>query len=78
MWPIACVTDVTGEGWDGMAERKQSVQIVREGEEVTIEFQSGGWKATTVTIDSFNGIASVTALQDGIRVHTQLVNLRRD
>lgn len=61
-----------------MVERKQSVQVVREGEEVTITFQNGGWKATEITIGSHGGIATVTALQDGIRVHSQLVNLRRD
>lgn len=70
--------DATGEEWVSMAERTQQVQIVREGETVTIECRNSGWKPTTITITSHEGIASVEAVQDGIRVRAQLVNLRRD
>lgn len=61
-----------------MSERKQSVQVVREGETVTIEFRNGDWKPTTVTVASHDGIATVEAVQDGIRLQAQLVDLRRD
>ena len=61
-----------------MAERQQLVHVVREGESVTIKFENGNWKRSEVTISTFDGIATVEATQDGIRVQAQLLNLRRD
>lgn len=61
-----------------MAERRLSAQVVREGEEVVISFASAGWKDSELRVTTLNGILKVEALQDGIRIGTELLNLRRN
>lgn len=61
-----------------MAERKQSLRLVREGEEATLHFENSKWKKSEIRITTFDGIVAIEAIQDGIRVQAQLLNLRRE
>ena len=60
-----------------MAERKQSVFMVREGEKVTIIFQNGGWIPSELVVTNEGGIVNVAGKQDGLIVQAQFLNLRR-
>lgn len=60
-----------------MAERKQSVLMVREGEEVTIKFENAAWLPSELVVTNEGGIVNVAGKQDGLTVQAQFLNLRR-
>ncbi len=59
--------------------RRQTVQMVRDGDEVVIEMSRlGDWTPATVKVIVRNGIATLVVTQGEISLASQLVKLRKD
>lgn len=62
-----------------LAARRQTVQMVRDGDEVVIELSRlDEWAAATVKVIVKNGIAILVVKQGETSLTSQLVKLRKD